>query len=50
MKEGKVLSIEQEENDILLQAEIPAEMERKVEKYKDLSLLPNGTPSSELPL
>jgi GTP-binding protein HflX len=34
MKEGKVLSTEYEDNDILLEAEIPADFERKVEKYR----------------
>ncbi len=34
MKEGKVISIDYEENDILIEAEIPVEFERKVEIYK----------------
>ena len=34
MKEGRVLTTEYEENDILLEVEIPAEFERKVEPYK----------------
>ena len=33
MKEGKALATDYEENDILLEMEIPKELERKVTKY-----------------